>query len=328
MTPNERILVLELLKEGKISTEAAEKLLSALSREDHGRHGMNPRKRFEEAFKRVEREFRAIDLGDFEKKMSGFFEEMKRRFPDMPGRQKDSGAAEKSGDSGGGGGLYQVSKNSSVNIAQKGGAIRLFDADGDHIRVDSPDADRIETAQNGSRIEIESLGGTLALGIPSGLRRVYIDASGAQIEAVGAAPKEFTARSTGAGIRVKGVGGILRLNVVGGSIHIESPASEDIEAETNGGSVKARLGNRTQGVYRFRSSGGSVEMELGADSDFELEYEVAGGAFESNWEAEAVGDNRLRVGQGGAALSASVVGGSVALRRGDGANQQEEEGDG
>ena len=231
MTPNERILVLELLKEGKISTEAAEKLLSALSREDRGRHDMTPRKRLEEAFKRVEREFRAIDLGDFEKKMSGFFEEMKRRFPDMPGRQKDGGAAETSEDSGaaetsedggaaetsedggaaetsedggaaetsedggaaetsedggaaetsedsGGRGLYQVSKNSSVNIAQKGGAIRLFDADGDHIRVDSADAS-VETAKNGARIEIESVGGTLAVGIPSGLRRVYIDASGA-----------------------------------------------------------------------------------------------------------------------------------------------------
>ncbi|MDE0021977.1 MAG: hypothetical protein OXT69_11440 [Candidatus Poribacteria bacterium] len=322
MTPNERILVLELLKEGKISTEAAEKLLSALSRENDGGRGMNPRKRFEEAFQRVEREFRAIDLSDFEKKMNGFFEEMRRRFPDMQGKTKRGGASEKSES----GGLYHVSKNASLNIAQKGGSIRLFGANGDQIRVDSPGAS-VETSQDGARIEIESIGGTLEIGIPNGLRRVYIDASGAQIEAVDAAPKEFTARSSGAGIRVKGVGGILRLSVVGGGIHIERPTSENIDAETNGGGVKARLGNRTQGVYKFRSAGGSVEMELGSDSEFELEYDVAGGMFESNWEAEAVGDNRLRVGQGGATLRASAIGGSVALLRADSANQQEGGGD-
>ncbi len=322
MSPNERILVLELLKEGKISTEAAEQLLSALSREDDKGRGMSPRKRFEEAFKRVEREFRAIDLSGVEKKMSGFFEEMRKRFPDMPGTQKDSEAPEESGS----GGFYKISKNASVNIAQKGGAIRLVGSDSGQLRVDSADAS-VETSHDGARIEIESLGGTLEVGVPNGLRRVYIDASGAQIEAVDAAPKELTARSSGSGIRVEGVGGILRLNVVGGSIQIKRPASENIDAETNGGGIKARLGKRTQGVYKFRSSGGSVEMELDPDSDFELEYDIAGGSFESNWEAEAVGDNRLRVGQGGAALSASVIGGSVALRRADGADQQEGEGD-
>lgn len=322
MSPNERILVLELLKEGKISTEAAEQLLSALSREDDKGRGMSPRKRLEEAFKRVEREFRAIDLSGVEKTMSGFFEEMRKRFPDMPGKQQGGEAPEESES----GGFYKVSKNASVNIAQKGGAIRLVAADGDQLRIDSADA-TVETLQDGARIEIESLGGTLQVGVPNGLRRVYIDASGAQIEAVDAAPKELTARSSGSGIRVEGVGGILRLSVVGGSIQIERPASENIDAETNGGSVKARLGKRTQGVYKFRSSGGSVEMELDPDSDFELEYEIAGGSFESNWEAEPVGDNRLRVGQGGAALSASVIGGSVALRRADGSDPQKGEGD-
>ena len=245
MTPNERIIVLELLKEGKISTETAEQLLAALSRTERARTTMDPRKRFEEAFQRVEREFRAIDLSEFEKKMSGFFEEMRRRFPDMPGKPKRSGASEKSGESESGG-FYQVSKNASVNIAQKGGSVSLFGADGDQVRVEGA---KVNVSQDSSRMEIDSVGGTLHVGVPDGIQRVYIDASGSQIEAFGAKPKDLTARASGGSVRVMGVEGVLRLRAVGGGVYIEHPASEDIEAETNGGSIEARLGDRTQGEW-------------------------------------------------------------------------------
>ena len=326
MSQNERLIVLELLKEGKISMDEAEKLLTALSRQTGERRKSEPRQRIEEAFQRVEREFRAIDLSGFEKKLSGFFEVMRSRFADMAAETDDADeaaepkdAARKNGEDG-----YKAVKGAAVHIAQKGGAARLYPAENDRLRVSGANA-KVETSPDGKRIEVEGSAGPLSVAVPNGLSRVFIDASGAPIEAEGVAPKEFTARLVGGGMRLKRIGGTIRLSVVGGGLFLEEPLSDDIEAETNGGSLRARLGDVKSGRCQLSASGGSVEAELGAGSDFELEYNVEGGAFESQWSAESIGENRLRVGEGAAKLVISTHGGSVALNKSSDSSQGAEE---
>ncbi|MBT5711488.1 hypothetical protein HOI71_10630, partial [Candidatus Poribacteria bacterium] len=84
MTTNERVIVLNLLREGKISTGDAEQLLQALTDTASGSSGSARQDwKLDDVLRRVERELKAVDVTKFTGKVEGFFDDMRKRFSEM-----------------------------------------------------------------------------------------------------------------------------------------------------------------------------------------------------------------------------------------------------
>lgn len=315
MTTNERVIILNLLREGKISTGDAEQLLHALSETSRDAAGKGkPDWKLDEVFRRVESELKAIDVTKFTDKVEGLFDDLRKRFSEMAwdGPNGKNGADERNVVKGSG--EFDLAAGSVVHISQKGGEIRLTPASVDRLRVSAPlcYAD-IEDSRD--RARFEAVGGMLEIGIPASVRTVYVEATGCQLSADALDLDAFTARIVGGAMRIERVRSRLNLNLIGGSIHIADVGLGDIDAETNGGSITADLGEVHAGAYRLVSAGGGVTVDLAPGSDFDVSYTVTGGVFQSQWGPAPPDGNHLSVGDGGATFEIVANGGSIALRQ-------------
>ena len=315
MTTNERVIVLNLLREGKISTGDAEQLLQALADSAAGPAGKGRQDwKLDDVLRRVERELKAVDVTKFTGKVEGFFDDMRKRFSEMAWDGPNGKQGSDNRNVIKGSGEFDLADGSIVHISQKGGEIRLAPASVDRVRVAAPlcYAD-IEDSRD--RARFEAVGGTLTVGIPPGVAKVYIEATGCQFAAEDIALDALTARIVGGAMRVSGVNARLNLNLIGGSIHIADVVGDEVDAETNGGSISADLGELRSGAYKLVAAGGGVTADVAAGSGFDVKYTVTGGVFESQWGTPPAGENHLRVGDGGATLELVANGGSIALRQ-------------
>jgi hypothetical protein len=315
MTTNERVIVLNLLREGKISTGDAEQLLHALSEADRptGGHGKADWK-FDEVLRGIERDIKGIDVTKFTGKVEGFFDDLRKRFSEMAWDGPNGSSEGDKRNVVEGTGEFDMAAGSVVHISQKGGEIRLVPNAADRLRVSAPlcYADGENTRDHA---RFEGVGGTLEVAIPTGVAKVYIEATGCQMSAEELDLDSFTARIVGGSMRVRDVAARLNLNLIGGSIHLTDVVSADVDAETNGGSISADLGAVHSGAYKLTAAGGGVTVDIAAGSGFEVSYTVTCGVFESQWGTPPVGEDHLRVGDGGASFDIVANGGSIALRQ-------------
>lgn len=317
MTTNERVIILNLLREGKISTADAEQLLHALSepaRDASSKAG--PDWKLDEIFRRVESELKAVDVTKFTAKVEGVFDDLRKRFSEMAW---DGPNGKRGGDDRNvikGSGEFDLAAGSVVQISQKGGEVRLAPAPNDRLRVAAPLC-YADIEDSRSRARLEAVGGTLEVGIPESVRTVHVEATGCQFVADALDLDALTARIVGGAMRLEGVQSRLNLNLIGGSIHLVNVGGGDIEAETNGGSISAELGEVHSGSYKLVSAGGGVTVDLAPGSEFDVSYTVTVGVFQSQWGAAAPGEDYLSVGAGGATFDIVANGGSIALRQSD-----------
>ena len=307
MTTNERVIVLNLLREGKISTDDAEQLLHALSEADQpstGRGKGRAEWKLDEVLRGIERDIKGIDVTKFTGKVEGFFDDLRKRFSEMAWDGPNGSSA--------GDGRNVVEGTGEFDMAA--GEIRLVRNAADRLRVSAPMcyAD-VEDARNHARFE--GVGGILEVAIPASVAKVYIEATGCQMAADELDLDSFTARIVGGSMRVRDVAARLSLNLIGGSIHLTEVRSEDVDAETNGGSISADLGAVHTGAYKLSAAGGGVTVDIAAGSEFDVSYTVTGGVFESQWGTPLAGENLLRVGDGDATFDIVANGGSIALRQ-------------
>ena len=313
MANNERLLILNLLRDGKISADEAERLLRAIGRTKHEREPSGPGEEVERFFRRVAEELRRLDLSDWKKRIESALEDFRKTFSEMAWDVPPKTEEAKSEYIIEGEGSFDVANLTSARIRQKGGGVRLERAEGERLEIRAPQCHVHFDEEGGA--SIEGIGGELLVAIPDRVRRVHIEGTGGNATVTGIRLDAVTVRLVGGSLRVEDVAATLTLGVVGGGLHLARVESGAIDAETDGGGIFARLGDIREGTYRFAASGGGVTVELGPLSDFEVTYSVTAGMFDSQWEGESVGENQVRVGAGGATLELAANGGSIALWR-------------
>jgi hypothetical protein len=120
-------------------------------------------------------------------------------------------------------------------------------------------------------------------------------------------------------VNVDGVSGTVEANTVNGSVVAESTRGP-VSAKTVNGSIRASLGSMGDDDLRYTTVNGSITLELPSRVDADLDISTVNGRVNTDFPVTVQGSisrKRLRgtIGDGGHALKASTVNGSVTLKR-------------
>jgi hypothetical protein len=308
MTRDERLLVLRLLREGKITTEEAERLLRALAAQETDSARSSKGWSADDLFAQFRDAFRHFDPARFAGELRSVGERVRRAFEDV------ERGAHPSADSPPPRGPWRLGDGSTVRITQKGGNVIVAPASGVELSVAAPTL-HVDISEEGRRAEVSAVGGIARVELPPQVRRVFVEAMGGGIEARDIAPEALTARTFGGRILLDSVESDVEADATGGSITLRDVVSQRLDAETHGGSISAEFGDVREGTFRLQASGGALTVALGPGSEFEAEYSVAPGSLHSEWGTAAAGEDRIVVGSGGAQFRLAAHGGVLEIRR-------------
>jgi len=306
---DERLLILNLLRDGKITTDEAERLLRALS--TPGDRTGARESDFDRFFDRMGKELRHFGSERFVREMESLGKRLRREIEDVLREARRS--VEPTG-SPSGSGPVELAEGSIVRVSQKGGEVTLVPSGDRRLTVSAPNV-TLGVEEGGSRAEVSAVGGPSEVRVPAQVRRVVVEAAGGRLTVMGLTVEGLSARVVGGSAMLEQVVADVELDVTGGAAELNEVAGKTIEVKTHGGSIRARLGDVREGTYRFAATGGRISLELGKNSEFEVEYTLLGGAFHSDWGGEPIGENRQRIGSGSAKVSLTATGGEIYLGR-------------
>lgn len=294
---DERVLILQLLREGKITPEEAERLLRALTPKETSRREPFF---FDHLFERLEDEFRA------------FGERLRHHFENVfgEGRERSSSSEE-------GSGPVELPEGVFVRASHTGGDL-FVGASGDRrLRVTAPEW-HLHVAEDEPKAELSTAGGPTRILLPAQTRRLAVESAGGSLTLRGVRVAALSARVMGGSATLEEVAADVEVEVLGGGANVKGVCGKAVEVRVSGGSVHAELGVVRQGSYAMTALGGDLHLSLEEESNFEVEYSLSGGFLSSEWEGEAVGACRLRVGAGSAKFRLTATGGGIRLLRGKG----------
>lgn len=306
-TRDERLLVLRLLRERKITPEEAERLLRALSSKKDESH--EKRFGFEQWFERFGKELWDVSFDRFAREMEAFGERLRRHFEGFRGEtQEGSSPSENESDQ------VDLPEDVWVRVSHKGGDLTV-EASGDrHVKVTAPKWN-LQLAPDKRQADISTTGGPATLLLPSQTRRLTVESVGGNLNLRGLALISLSARGVGGFVALENVTADIDVEVVGGGVELNEVVGGVFRVRTSGGEIRARLVDVREGSYDFAALGGGIRLALGEMSDFEVEYSLSGGFFNSDWSGERIAENRLRVGTGSAKFRLAVTGGEICLLR-------------
>jgi len=314
MDTSERMLVLELLRDGKVTSDDAEKLLRALggsSREDT-REDVGPEWR--RVVDRLLGEVDTLGVGEWRRRLNSLLDEMASTMADFRSSTCGSSGVRDTDvvihDSG----RVQIAESCTVIVSQKGGNLSLTSAEGDTLDIKAVRC-RVTMSDGGAKADLESTGNDLTLAIPSRAGDIHVLVKGGRFDCTGVSSGSLVAEVVGGSARIADTTVEVDLTVTGAEANISGATGSRMSVDAHGAGVVADLGDVTSGRFVFSSIGGDVRITLGERSEFGLRYDVSGGVLESEWDSAPAGENRVRVGDGGAEFRVSASGGSVRLRK-------------
>ncbi|MBM3215692.1 hypothetical protein FJZ36_12345 [Candidatus Poribacteria bacterium] len=309
-TTDERLLVLNLLREGKLTTEDAERLLRALNAPEAEKARASKPKDLDAVLRQFGTDLGKIGTAKWVREIQSAATELGKQIEAFARDVRHTVSESRSPNCC----EYGVSTGAVVRISQKGGSLALHPGDATRVRVSGPNT-HAEVDEDGLLARVEGVGGPTVVRIPTVARRVIVELTGGGLAVKGLTLDELTARVVGGGMSIGDVAGSLELETVGAGLELTAIQSEAIHAKAHGGGIRASIGDVTRGEVELSAAGGGIDLELGEASDFEVHYSVVGGGFDSQWEGGAVGENRYRYGSGAATIELSAMGGGISLRK-------------
>ena len=159
---------------------------------------------------------------------------------------------------GGGSATVRPTAGPSVQVRGRGGMPTVgLKVEGDTARISS----------GGQSIEVEVPANVVALQTSIGGGRLSIQGLRVSVEA----------QTAGGGVHLEGVTGKIRASAQGGSVELVDITSTEVEARARGGSVFMTTGVIKEGRFILESMGGSVRLGLSEDSAFEVHAKARGG---------------------------------------------------
>ncbi|GIX08218.1 MAG: hypothetical protein KatS3mg115_2621 [Candidatus Poribacteria bacterium] len=318
---SEQMLVLELLREGRLSPEQAERLLRALSAAEGPAES---RGRRPPIFHWLEQEGKRLDLDAFgreiERSMRRFADEFKGFFRETRGERP---APERKGE----GEIHErheLPRLVQLQVDHEAGPLRIETGESDAvleywIRGPEPKLDFQQTTheEGEERAQLISARGALRVALPRRpLRELIVQVKGGPFHGRGWSVQQAQISVAGGPAKLEEPEGALTLTVHGGPASVRSPRGPRLVVETVGGPLHVEnpeLSSFEELALKVR--GGPLTLRLSEQPHCEVHYSVIGGPFRSDWEGEALGSGRLRLGSGGPVVRLDAVGGPVRISR-------------
>ncbi len=293
----ERRKILEMLADGQIHADEAERLLRAVA---EGEGAIASAKAT------------IAKLGDVvSEAVSGALEGVGDRVDGDDAGEPVEGAAEG----------FAMAPDSQLNLRVRGGSVKLTQApEGTPATIKSHSAKDVTVKQDGNaysvRVGRKADGVTIV--IPP-IESISARVNGGEVKLRGVTASSTSARVNGGNIAVVGCDTALSARCNGGNVRVEGRVCE-LDLRVTGGSVDVSGMAISTGAHRIKVMGGNVDVKASADASVLVHTKVFGGAVSSDLPVEdetKVSGGQMsatyRIGGGDATLDIRVFGGKVKL---------------
>lgn len=240
----ERLEILQMVRDGVIAVEEAERLLAAIEEGDRRRGREGDRSPWEDV---------ARGLSGIGRSAASTVQTAVRRVMRWPGAEELERVPE-----------FSIEAGESLyveNEALGGGSIRLGSTDGDVCRVECEEEYGFVREDDGVRLRWK--GGPITVHVPTSVASLSAHTMGGEIEAE-AIPAPMSLQTLGGALRLLRVSAPFDATTFGGGILLRiERLPGDSKATTMGGTIDARVGPDFAGVVHASSLGGRVEFEPG-----------------------------------------------------------------
>jgi hypothetical protein len=310
-----KLMILEMLSEGKIRVDQAEALLKAI-KDDSSASKRGPEIVIDPI--RTGKLGRAIEkamknMPDIAETISEAFEEVGETLSASIGSMLEDVGMK------GGEQVVEVptaeTDDTRIEIKHGGGSLSLIGVEGKQVKIIGG---RRRCKVEGNSVSIISGGGSATIELPRRIHSVDVKVGGGNL----------TVENLDGDLSTSAAGGNLTLvNIYGQSVHGSATGGNvtlrDIHQASSmkfraaGGNVKAELGTINAGQIELNSYGGGVELKLAANSAFNVSIDSFGGDAYSEFELQDVktegGSFKGKYNNGGASISLSAKGGDARL---------------
>jgi DUF4097 and DUF4098 domain-containing protein YvlB len=309
----ERMTILRMVAEKKISTEEAARLLEALEEAERAEageafggdtqdrpHADRPGRRhwkfrYKHRHRPADWQERLSDLSkDLSEMVSGIVHDSLSKktgvfgehgvfgrhgvFGHACGKEEPSGVSE-----------IAVPEGSEVRIRCLGGNLTVRGVEGDHIRFPSRAGwsgfpfrnPRISVNEEERRVEVSLFAGNGDLEIPWRVVRLKAHATGGNLSLTDVSA-DCDLQVEGGNLSLGQVTGAIQALVNGGNAEMNEITSNRVEVRVNGGMAALHLRTLTEGQVTMAADGGDVHLHLPADSAFTLAAQTRAGQISAN----------------------------------------------
>ncbi|RKY04614.1 hypothetical protein DRP77_03365 [Candidatus Poribacteria bacterium] len=285
----EKMMILRMLQEGRITPEEALKLLEALEK----RRGFPTDK----IGRVIEETFSYI--GNLSSELRGFFETV-------------FGPAGVSTS-------ISIPQAASLEIDHRGGNLRLRGVEeGRDLTLSGTARHRYEV-ENG-KVKLHTARGDAEVSVPAHVSELRAEIRGGGLTALNLSiGGRVSMRCAGGSVEINGLRcSELELMVAGGGLSCSNLSVEAVRAAVAGGNLRADLGDLKSGRVEIDVTGGNVELKFGPSPAFSIEGEVIGGDLSLERELDQISREGGRfsgsIGEGGAEIKVSVRGGYLRIK--------------
>lgn len=309
----EIVKILEMLKEGTITIEEAERLIKAVSES-------------QEKERKSEKKRRSPDFHDFAQDFQNFTQELGQVFESMQvGKFLDNIATKiKSSISTGFGTMADTYVDESIDadgieklkVEQVGGSVTVYNTDGREFTIKG--MRRTSKIEEGI-LNLTSGGGSLSIGVPPIVKDVKVEVGSGNATVNNIKVEKLKGETTGGNLSISNVSGSISASTIGGNIDMTNVKSADIHAKSIGGGIQLIMEDLTEGEIALDSTAGAVKLFADEDSAFDLNAEIIGGSFETDLELEMIESGpvkyRAKYNNGGATVSIKTRHGDVEIAK-------------
>ena len=191
--------------------------------------------------------------------------------------------------------VINVPSTYNVHVSTSGGSVRIGDLTGE--------------------VRVHTSGGDLEVGRVNGAVDARTSGGGIRVDAA----TSLQARTSGGSIDVHSVGGNVYAHTSGGGITIDN-AEGTIDAETSGGSIRARFSRPLRADSRLSTSGGGISVSLASNVAVDVDARSSGGGVDSDVPVTILGrqdEDALsgKINGGGPHLTLRSSGGGIHIKR-------------
>lgn len=307
-----KLMILEMLSEGKITAEQAEALLKAIKDDSSASNSKRGHEIVIDPI-RTGKLGRAIEkamknMPDIAETISEAFEEVGETLSSSIGSMLEDVGMK------GGEQVVEVPDNPRIEIKHGGGSLSIIGIEGNQVKISGG---RRRCKVEGNLVSIISGGGGSTIEVPRRVQSAEVKVGGGNLT-VENLHGDLAASAAGGNLTLINISGqSVHGNATGGNVTLRDLQAASIKFRAAGGNVKAELGTITSGQLEFNSYGGGVELKLAADSAFKVSIDSFGGDAYSEFELQDAqmekGAFKGKYNDGGASIALSAKGGDARL---------------
>lgn len=265
--------ILEMLKEGRLTIEEAERLIKAVSESKEKEHKKESKWHgpdFQDFAQEIGQAFESIQVGKFlDNVATKIKSSISTGFDTTAGTYVDKS--------------IDATGIDKLKVKHAGGNITVYKTDASEFTIKG--MLRTSKVEEGI-LTLSSGGGNLSVGIPSTVKDVEVEAGSGNATINNIKLEKLKSETTGGNLSISDVSGSISASAIGGNIDMTNVKSTELYAKSIGGQIRLIMGDLSEGKITLDSTAGGVNFFTDENSAFDLDAEIIGGSLESNLELE------------------------------------------